>query len=233
MAKPKPGIPKRLVFPKPRDIRHYNRNPHLKGIGVATEFTLEQIKEYKKCADDPIYFIRTYMNIVHVDHGIIPFDLYGYQEKYIREIHKNRFVISKWCRQSGKSTSSIGYMLHYILFNEAKTVAILANKAATAREILGRLKLAYELLPHWLQQGVVTWNKGEIEIENGSKVVAAASSSSAIRGCVSGDSNVTVRNKLTGEIKTLNMEQLAFVLNSSIEEDTTNENEAGLHNDVK
>lgn len=169
-----------LEFPKAP--KYYNRNPSLKAVGVQQDLTAEQVVEYGKCARDPVYFIEKYMRIIHVDKGIIPFDLRDYQKKYIKDLQNNRFIVSKWCRQSGKSTSSVGFMLHYILFNESKTVAILANKGSTSREILGRLKLAYELLPHWLQQGVITWNKGSIEIENGSSVIAASTSSSAIRG---------------------------------------------------
>jgi hypothetical protein len=195
--------------------RYYNRNPKLKAVGVVQELTAEQLHEFVKCESDPVYFIETYMKIVHVDKGIIPFNLHDYQKKYVNDINNNRFVLSKWCRQSGKSTSSVGFMLHYILFNKSKTVAILANKGATSREILSRLKFAFELLPSWLQQGVVTWNKGSIELENGSSIIAASTSSSAIRGCVDASTMITIRHKVTGEIKHLTIEQLALMLNSS------------------
>ena len=128
-----------------------------------------------------IYFIKNYIQIVNVDEGSVPSDLYDYQTNMINKIHENRFVIAKMPRQSGKSTTVVAYLLHFILFNPTVNVAILANKL-TARELLGRLKLAYEYLPKWLQQGIVEWNKGNIVLENGSKVLASATSSSAVRG---------------------------------------------------
>lgn len=91
-----------LKFPKPKNIRYYNRNPNLKGIGVQTDYTLDQMKEYKKCADDPIYFIRTYCRIVHVDRGVIPFALYPYQEKFVINLHNHRMNVACFPRQSGK-----------------------------------------------------------------------------------------------------------------------------------
>ena len=163
-------------------IQHYLGNPNLKAAGVPVEFTKEQIAEYLKCQQDPLYFIKTYVQIVHLDRGLIPFELYDFQEEIVQKIHDNRFIICKLPRQSGKSTTTIAYLLHYILFNEEVNVAILANKLATARELLHRLKIAYEHLPMWLQQGVETWNKGSIELENGSRILASATSSSAVRG---------------------------------------------------
>ena len=122
------------------------------------------------------------MKIISLDKGLVPFELYDFQEEMVRTIHTNRFVIAKLPRQSGKSTVVTAYILHYILFNQSVNVAILANKLSTARELLSRLKLAYEYLPKWLQQGVLEWNKGSIQLENGSKVLASATSSSAVRG---------------------------------------------------
>jgi len=164
----------------PRDS--YLGNKNLKASDVPVQFTKEQVEEYLKCADDPEYFIRTYIQIVNVDEGLMPFDLYDFQSNMIDKIHNNRFVIAKLPRQSGKSTTVIAYLLHYVLFNESVNVAVLANKLATARELLGRLKLAYEHLPKWMQQGIMEWNKGSIELENGSKILASATSSSAVRG---------------------------------------------------
>ncbi len=161
---------------------HYLGNPNLKAKGVDVEFTKEQVAEYLRCGQDPIYFIKKYVQIVHLDRGLIPFELYDFQEDIVTKIHDNRFVICKLPRQSGKSTTTIAYLLHYVLFNPEVSVAILANKQATARELLYRLKLAYEHLPKWLQQGVEQWNKGTIELENGSRILASATSSSAIRG---------------------------------------------------
>jgi len=160
----------------------YLGNSNLKAAGVNINFSEKQIEEYVKCSQDPLYFIKHYVKIVSLDKGLVPFDPYEFQEEMIEAVHTNRFVICKMPRQSGKSTTMVSFLLHYILFNQNMSVAILANKLATARELLGRLKLAYEYLPIWLQQGVVEWNKGSIVLENGSKVLAAATSSSAVRG---------------------------------------------------
>lgn len=147
----------------------YLGNPNLKESGREQNFTKEQIKEYMKCAQDPNYFIKEYVKVVSLDEGLIPFELYDYQEDIVEKVHNNRFVIAKLPRQSGKSTTIVSYILHYILFNQSMTVGILANKQATSREILSRLKLAYEYLPLWLQQGIVEWNKGSIILENGDR----------------------------------------------------------------
>ena len=160
----------------------YLGNSNLKPAGVNVEFTKEQVEEYLKCAKDPIYFIKNYVKIVSLDEGLVPFELYPYQDNMINTIHNNRFTIAKLPRQSGKSTTVIAYLLHYVLFNPQVSVAVLANKQATARELLHRLKLAYEYLPKWLQQGIVEWNKGNISLENGSKVLASSTSTSAVRG---------------------------------------------------
>ena len=160
----------------------YLGNPQLKAAYVPVEFTEEQVVEYIKCKDDPAHFISNYVQIVDVDKGLVPFNLRDYQKEMVDTFSDNRFVICKMARQSGKSTTIIAYLLHYVLFNESTNVAVLANKKALAVELLGRLQLAYENLPKWLQQGVVTWNKGNLEIENGSKIIAAATSGSAIRG---------------------------------------------------
>lgn len=162
--------------------KSYLGNPNLKGPGVKIEFTKEQVEEYVKCANDPVYFIKNYIKIVTLDKGLVPFKLYDYQEDMVRKFHDNRYIIAKLPRQSGKSTTVIGYILHYILFNQNMSVAILANKQNTAREMLSRLKLAYEYLPKWLQQGILEWNKGSIQLENGSKILASSTSASAVRG---------------------------------------------------
>jgi hypothetical protein len=161
---------------------HYLGNPLLKKSNVPVSWEKDQILEYQKCMEDPIYFIKNYIKIVSLDLGLVPFELYDFQEKIVDTIHNDRFTICKMPRQSGKSTTMVSYILHYILFNPNMNVAILANKAATARDILGRLQLAYENLPKWLQQGVVSWNKGSVDLENGSRVVASSTSSSAVRG---------------------------------------------------
>ena len=160
----------------------YLGNPNLKKINTPVEFTKDQIVEYQKCAGDPLYFMEKYVKIVSLDEGLIPFKMYDFQKKIVNTIHNNRFTICKLPRQSGKSTTTISYLMHYAMFNPNSNIAILANKSSTARDILGRLQLAYENLPKWMQQGVVNWNKGNIELENKSTIVAAATSSSAIRG---------------------------------------------------
>ena len=165
-----------------KNSKNYLGNPNLKATDVKIDWTKEQLEEYAKCSRDPIYFIQKYVKIVSLDKGLVPFELYDFQEEMVRTIHTNRFVIAKLPRQSGKSTTVTAYMLHYILFNQSVNVAILANKLSTARELLSRLKLAYEYLPKWLQQGVLEWNKGSIQLENGSRVLASATSSSAVRG---------------------------------------------------
>ena len=160
----------------------YLGNPNLKNVGQKIEWTEDSLAEYMKCKGDPEHFIQNYVKIIHVDHGLVPFEMYDYQKDMIHKFNDNRFVICKMPRQTGKSTTIIAFLLYYILFNESVNVAILANKGSVARELLSRLQLAYENLPKWMQQGVVIWNKGNIEVENGSKVIAAATSSSAVRG---------------------------------------------------
>jgi len=163
-------------------MRSYLNNNNLKAEGVQIQFTPEQIQEYVRCSEDPIYFILNYVKIVNVDRGLIDLDLYPFQKEMIQMFKDNRFVITKCSRQIGKSTCTVMYILWKILFKSDQSVAILANKASTAQEILSRLKLAYEHLPKWLQQGVREWNKRSIELENNSKVLAAATGSSAARG---------------------------------------------------
>ena len=162
--------------------KFYNSNSNLKGAGQKLQWSEFELKEYLKCADDPIYFINNYCMIVSLDQGLVPFKLYPCQENKIKVIHENRKVILMEGRQQGKTTTSAAYILWYTLFQEAKTVAILANKSSAAREVLSRYQLMYEHLPKWMQQGVTTWNKGDIELENGSIVFTAATSASGIRG---------------------------------------------------
>jgi|TARA_R110000822_G_scaffold93964_3_gene215805 hypothetical protein len=160
----------------------YLGNPNLKKANVTQEWTKQEVEEYAKCMKDPLYFIQEYIKIVSLDEGLVPFKLYDFQKEMVGTFHNNRFTICKLPRQSGKSTTIIAYLLHYVLFNPSVNVAILANKAATARDLLGRLQLAYEHLPGWLQQGVMSWNKGSLELENGSKILASSTSASAVRG---------------------------------------------------
>tara|TARA_B100001964_G_scaffold62905_1_gene71489 strand:- start:749 stop:2374 length:1626 start_codon:yes stop_codon:yes gene_type:complete len=160
----------------------YKGNPNLKAAGQEISFTEEQVKEFVKCSKNPVYFIEQYVKIVNIDEGLIPFNLYSFQKEMIGTFHNNRFAICKLPRQSGKSTVLLAYLVHYLIFNETVNVAILANKAQTARDLLGRFQLAYEHLPDWMQQGVMNWNKGSLELENGSKILASSTSSSAVRG---------------------------------------------------
>ena len=160
----------------------YLGNPNLKKANTPIQFSAEQIEEFLKCKNNPVYFAQKYVKIVSLDEGLVPFQPYKFQEKLIKRFHKNRFNICKMPRQTGKSTTVVSYLLHYAVFNDSVNIGILANKAATARELLGRLQTAYENLPKWMQQGVLVWNRGSLELENGSKILAASTSASAVRG---------------------------------------------------
>lgn len=160
----------------------YRDNPLLKKVGVVYEYTQEEIDEYIKCSQDPIHFIMNYIKIVNVDEGLVPFRMWDFQKTMVNTFKDNRFVIMKMPRQVGKTTTTVGYLLWHTIFQDNQNVAILANKGSLARDILAKYQLAYENLPTWLQQGIITWNKGNVELENGSKVIAASTTSSAIRG---------------------------------------------------
>lgn len=166
----------------PNKVKNYLGNPRLKRVNMPMQLTEDQVREYVKCANDPVYFIENYVKVVMLDRGFVQINLYPFQKDAIEKFNNNRRIIVKAGRQVGKTTMVVGYILWYVLFNTDKSVAILANKAATAREILSRIKLAYEALPHWIQQGVKTWNKGDIELENGCRILANSTASSAIRG---------------------------------------------------
>ncbi len=196
----------------------YLGNQKLKRVNVPVNYTKEQVKEFVKCSRDPKYFITRYVKIINVDQGLIPFKMWPFQRDMVDTAINNRFSIFKLSRQVGKTQIAASIILWYILFHENYSVAILANKLAQAKEILGRIQLGYENLPKWMQQGVVEWNKTNISLENGSKVLAAATSSSAIRGgtfnCVSGDNIATV--KINGEIQKITMRNLYnLIANSS------------------
>ena len=160
----------------------YLGNPNLKKANTQLEFSEDDIQEYLKCKSDPVYFTEKHIKIVNVDEGLVNFNMYKFQKKLLKNFHKHRFNICKMPRQTGKSTTVVSYLLHYAIFNDNVNIGILANKAATARDLLGRLQLAYENLPRWMQQGIVAWNKGSMELENGSKIIAASTSASAVRG---------------------------------------------------
>jgi len=160
----------------------YLGNPNLKKANTPIEFTEENVIEFMKCKEDPVYFAKRYIKIVSLDEGLVPFNLYPFQEKLVRNFHENRFNICKMPRQTGKSTTVVSYLLHYAVFNDNVNIGILANKAKIAMDLLGRLQTAYENLPRWMQQGIIAWNKGSLELENGSKILAASTSASAVRG---------------------------------------------------
>ena len=160
----------------------YLGNPNVKRDGVLQQWTPDLLQEYKKCMHDPIYFVETYIKVISLDDGMVPFILYPYQRRMFEEFQKNRFNIVLACRQSGKSISACAYLLWYVLFNPEKTVAILANKGATAREMLNRITLMLENIPFFLQPGSKALNKGSLEFSNNSRILAAATSGSSIRG---------------------------------------------------
>lgn len=181
----------------------YLGNKNLKASDVKVPWEEDNIKEYIKCSQDHVYFIKNYVKIVNVDKGLVPFDLWPFQEEMVNTMVDNRFIICKMPRQVGKTTTVAALLLWYILFHENFNIAILANKDRQAREILSRIQYAYEYLPKWLQQGVLEWNKGNIELENGSKILAAATSSSAVRG---------------GSFNLIYLDEFAFVQNNIQEE---------------
>lgn len=181
----------------------FRSDSNLRPAGTQVEYSQEMLDELTLCAYDPIYFIKKYVKVIHVDKGLVNLDLYPYQVNLVNQYHLNRKVITLQPRQFGKTISTAAYVLHFILFNDKKTVAILANKALIAREILSRIQLMYSNLPKWMQQGIVTWNKGSIELENGSRIIAQATSSSAIRGM---------------SVSMLVLDEFAFVENNQAED---------------
>lgn len=181
----------------------FRSNPHLKPAGTKIEYSEEMIQELMKCSDDPIYFIKNYVKVVHPDRGVVLMNLYPYQERLVEAYHNNRYVLGMTARQMGKTTTAAAYFVWYMLFNDNKSIAILANKQATADEIMSRIRLAYEHLPKWMQQGVTDFNKRTIKLENGSSVFSAATSSSGIRGRT---------------INCLYIDEIAFVQNSQADD---------------
>lgn len=160
----------------------YNGNENLKRAGAPINLTEEQMVEWFRCADDPIYFSEKYIQIIHVDDGLIPIELFQFQQNIIMSVKNNRRTVVNTSRQAGKTTTAVCIILHYILFNQFKQVGLLANKGDAAREILERIQIAYEALPKWLQSGVKVWNKGSVILDNGCKVIASATAGSAARG---------------------------------------------------
>ena len=160
----------------------YNGNIYVKRDGVVQNYTAHELNEYIKCRDDVAYFCENYVKVISLDHGLVPFKLRGYQTKMVQHFNDNKFNIVLACRQSGKSITSVAWLLHYVIFNAEKKIGMLANKGATAREMLARLTLMLENLPFFLQPGCKVLNKGSIKFSNNSEVLAAATSSSSIRG---------------------------------------------------
>lgn len=197
----------------------FKSNPNLRPAGSTISYTEEMINELVKCAEDPVYFITNYVKVVHPDRGLVLMELYDYQERMVTAYHENRYTIVRTARQQGKTTTAAAFFIWYILFNPDKSVAILANKQATADEILHRVRLAYENLPKWLQQGVKSFNRRSIELENGSRIFCAATSSSGIRGktinCVDGDTIITIQTD-DGNIENMKISDLYTKANSSI-----------------
>jgi hypothetical protein len=181
------------------DFKGYLGAPNLKRVGIKVALKESEVEQFIKCSEDPTYFIENFVKIITVDKGFVNVSLYDFQKRAVNLIHDNRRVIIKAGRQVGKTTLVVGYILWYVLFNEDKTVAILANKAKTSREILNRIKLAYESLPLWIQQGVKTWNKGDIELENNCRILAESTASSAVRGysinCVTEETKICILNE--------------------------------------
>jgi len=182
---------------------NFRSNPNLKKPNVQIDFTEYELEEYIKCKNDYIYFILNYVKIINIDNGLMFFDLRDYQVEMLHHFHNNPKSITMIGRQSGKSATTVAYLLWLILFNDSHKVAILANKGDMARELLSRLQLMYEHLPLYMQQGVVEWNKGKIILENLSTVIASGTSGSAIRG---------------SSVNTIMLDEFAFINNNLAEE---------------
>ena len=161
---------------------YYLGNPNIRGADVEHPWTKEELVEYKKCLEDPVYFAKEYCKIIHLDHGLVDFDLYPYQETMFDNFESNRFNIVLACRQSGKSIAVVAYLLWYAIFKGEQVIGILANKETIAREMLGRITLMLENLPFFLQPGCTVLNKKSISFSNNSRLIASATSSSSIRG---------------------------------------------------
>lgn len=176
-----------MATPTIQDIPHnqqrcYKKRPGLKAAGVKLNFTQQQLNEYILCSQDPIYFIKTYCRIVHIDRGVIPFELYDFQENFINTMHNNSKTVLCTARQVGKTITTAAYFLWFAIFHANKDSAILANKGGTAHEIMNKLQLIYAQIPYWLQPGLVEWNKSTMVLENGSRIFCETTSANSIRG---------------------------------------------------
>ena len=164
-----------------QDIEHFQGNPLVKKVGAQIQFTKEQVEEYVKCAQDPFYFIEKYMKIITIDAGVQVIKLYDFQREMINKFVNEKFILAKCARQSGKTIGVESFILWSILFKDNYRVGMFANKFDTSKKILKEVKYSYEQLPMWLQQGVVTWNKHSIELENGSSITSSSTSGDAGR----------------------------------------------------
>ena len=167
---------------RPNQSQNYLGNPNIKKDGITQNWTKEEVQEYALCMKDPVYFIEKYAKIISLDVGLVPYQLYPYQKKMFQQFEKNRFNVVLACRQSGKSISACGYLLWFALFQPEKSIAILANKGATAREMLARITIMLENIPFFLQPGVKALNKSNIDFSNNSRIIAAATTGQSIRG---------------------------------------------------
>ncbi len=196
----------------------YRDNPNLPSVNTKIEYTLEMMKELQNCTTDIVHFAESYFYIVNLDRGKEIIKLYNVQKKVIKSMAKDKRVIVVSSRQAGKSTMMSIFAVWFTTFNDDKTVLIVANKEKTAKELLSRIRMAYEMLPVWLKPAVVEWQKESIVLSNGSKIVISSTSSSAARGssisallideCVHGNTNITIKNKTTGEIKNIPIKKL-------------------------
>lgn len=164
------------------NYQFYNGNKKLKQIGQEIAWTPETIEEYRKCKEDVLYFAKNYFKIATLDHGLVLFDPYPFQEEILKMCYDERFIIGKVGRQMGKSTVFSCWILHYVLFNENVSVGVLSNKMKSAKDFMKRIQQGFEELPMWLQQGVKAWNKMDIELENGSRVSCEATTENSGRG---------------------------------------------------
>lgn len=168
--------------PKLAEDLQFQSNPKLKKVGVNFQLSQEQIDEWSKCADDPVHFIEKYVKFRTLDKGITNVTLYDWQKELVWAYKNNRQVIVKTCRQAGKTSTTVGFILWYVLFQRQKTVAVLAQKEKTATEIVKLIQDAYEDVPIWMQQGVKGWAATSLELENDSRIISESTAKGAIRG---------------------------------------------------
>ena len=206
-----------------KDVNNYGPghrgNPSLKRSNVKIEWSKEQVQEFIKCSNDPIYFIEKYMKIITSDEGLVTIKLWDYQRDMVNSMHDNRYTIIATSRRAGKSVATCSYILWYIIFHREKSVAILSDKGDTSIEILSKVQLAYQNLPKWLQHGVTEWHKKSFVLENNSRVLASPTTKNSLKGyavdilfideCVVGDTRITVRNKKTGVVEKITVEELS------------------------